>query len=697
MKLIKILCALMVVLVISLLGDGPVTGEETGAGSISGSVLDAKSGQPLAFANIVLVGTSMGAMSLEDGKFRVSRIPAGTYTVKVMMMGYKPAEQCSVVVRPDEMTMLSFRMVETIVMKTQVIKVTGERPMVDVTTSRALIKKGVKDMPMDGFLESMVKKSGSVRMGDDLHVRGGRSGEVQYQIDGTPVDDPLGGGAAKTSACFSLKPGRARPNRNNCPPPVHREPFNTESYDPIFEGEYLETIENPYSTFSIDVDAASYSNVRRFIRSGHRPPPDAVRVEEMINYFTYDYPEPEDSRPFSICTEVNVCPWNTGNRLVHIGLQGRHLDMSEAPANNLVFLLDVSGSMAPPNKLPLLKKAFLMLVEHLRPEDRVAIVVYSGAAQVVLESTPGDEKKTIIDAIKFLHAGGSTAGGAGIKLAYDIAAKNFVEDGNNRVLLATDGDFNIGPSSNSEMVRLIEERREEGVFLTVLGFGEANLKDDKLEKIADHGNGHYAYIDDLFEARKVLVSEFGATMFTIAKDIKIQVEFNPARVKWYRLIGYENRMLAKKDFDDDKKDAGEIGAGHSVTALYEIVPVTDEPVADQSRQSTYTMVSISPEAFESRDLLTVRFRYKEPDEDVSQLISRTLKDNDVFLDDASDDFRFAAAVAEFSLLLRESKFKGDSRYQQVLDLAKSSTGKDEGGYRHEFVRLVEMYKEIAGR
>ena len=694
MKLIKILCALMVVLVIGLLGGGPVTGEETGAGSISGQVLDAKTDQPLAFANIVLIGTSMGAMSLEDGKFRISRIPAGTYTVKAMMMGYKPAEQCSVVVRPDEMTMLSFRMVETIVMKTQIIKVTGERPMVEVSKGRALIRKGVRNMPLDDFLESMVKKSGTVRKGDDLHVRGGRSGEVQVQIDGTPVDDPLGSGGKKVTGC---RPRRTRPHRSYCPPRSPREPFNTESYDPIFEGEYLETIENPYSTFSIDVDAASYSNVRRFIRNGQRPPPDAVRIEEMINYFTYDYPEPEDSRPFSICTEVNVCPWNTGNRLVHIGLQGRHLDMSEAPANNLVFLLDVSGSMAPSNKLPLLKKAFLMLVEHLRSEDRVAIVVYSGAAQVMLESTPGDEKETIVDAIRYLHAGGSTAGGAGIKLAYDIAAKNFVEDGNNRVLLATDGDFNTGPSSNSEMVRLIEERREEGVFLTVLGFGEANLKDDKLEMIADHGNGHYAYIDDLFEARKVLVSEFGATMFTIAKDVKIQVEFNPARVKWYRLIGYENRMLAKKDFDDDKKDAGEIGAGHSVTALYEIVPVTDGPVAGQLRKSTYTMVSISLEAFQSSDLLTVRFRYKEPDEEKSRLISRTLVDNDVSLDDASDDFRFVAAVAEFSLLLRDSKFKGDSRYQQVLDLAKSSTGKDEGGYRHEFVRLVEMYKEIKGK
>jgi Ca-activated chloride channel family protein len=392
---------------------------------------------------------------------------------------------------------------------------------------------------------------------------------------------------------------------------------------------------------------------------------------------------------------MTACPWNRDHKLVHIGLQGRRIATKDLPPNNLVFLLDVSGSMQPANKLPLLKKAFHLMVDNLRQEDRVAIVVYAGAAGLVLPSTPGDRKKTILEAIDRLRAGGTTAGGAGIKLAYQVAEENLLEGGNNRVILATDGDFNTGVSSDAEMVRLIEEKRKSGVFITVLGFGEANLKDSKMEKIADHGNGHYAYIDDIFEARKVLVNELGATLFTIAKDVKIQVEFNPAKVESYRLIGYENRLLKKEDFADDKKDAGEIGAGHSVTALYEIVPADNAPVAGVARRTRYMLVSLDPGAIDTPEVLTVRFRYKEPDEDESTLITRTLADNGTRFEDASDDFRFAAAVAELGMLLRGSAFGGESSFEHVLETARKSAGDDEGGYRHEFVRLAEMCREMA--
>ncbi len=350
--------------------------------------------------------------------------------------------------------------------------------------------------------------------------------------------------------------------------------FNTEQYDHIQENGYLEAMSNPLSTFSIDVDTASYSNVRRFINGSQLPPTDAVRIEEFINYFNYDYPQPDGEHPFSITTEVSTAPWNPAHKLVHIGLQGQQVDKTELPDSNLVFLFDISGSMNDANKLPLLKQGFRLLVEQLTERDRVAIVVYAGAAGLVLPSTSGAEKATILEAIDRLEAGGSTAGGAGIQLAYGQAKENFIPNGNNRIILATDGDFNVGASSDGELVRMIEEKRDDGIFLSILGFGTGNYKDSKMEKLADKGNGNYAYIDTIREAKKVLVSEMAGTLLTIAKDVKIQIEFNPTKVQAYRLIGYENRLLAKEDFTDDSKDAGELGAGHTVTALYEIIPTT---------------------------------------------------------------------------------------------------------------------------
>lgn len=465
--------------------------------------------------------------------------------------------------------------------------------------------------------------------------------------------------------------------------------FNTEEYDRIYENEFLSVKDNPLSTFSIDVDAASYSNVRRFINNSQLPPADAVRIEEMINYFSYDYPEPEGDDPFSINMEISECPWNKNNKLVHIGLQAKKISTDNLPPSNIVFLIDVSGSMQSPNKLPLLKSAYKLLTNELRENDKVAIVVYAGAAGLVLPSTSGMNKEKIIGAIEQLYAGGSTAGSAGIKLAYETAKENFIEGGNNRVVLATDGDFNIGPSSDSELVRLIEEKREEGIFLTVLGFGMGNYKDSKMEKLADKGNGNYAYIDNILEAKKVLVNEFGGTLFTIAKDVKIQVEFNPAEVKGYRLVGYENRMLNKEDFNDDTKDAGELGAGHTVTALYEIISPDSDYEFPSVDDLKYQKENKAESNYNSGELLTVKFRYKKPDENTSRLIIKVLENDDQDLDETSDNFRFSAAVAEFGMLLRDSEFKANSSFESVKSLAKNSLGEDKFGYRLEFLQLVE--------
>lgn len=464
-----------------------------------------------------------------------------------------------------------------------------------------------------------------------------------------------------------------------------RGEFNTEEYDRIYDNEFLQAKDNPLSTFSIDVDTASFSNVRRFLNNNQLPPKDTVRIEELINYFSYDYPQPSGDAPFSVTTEVAGCPWNKEHELVLIGLQGKEMQADKMPPSNLVFLIDVSGSMDQPNKLPLLQSAFKLLVDQLRAEDKVSIVVYAGSSGLVLDSVTGDQKQKIMEAINRLKAGGSTAGGEGLRLAYETAKKNHLKDGNNRVILATDGDFNVGMSSDADLVRFIEEKRDEGVFLTVLGFGMGNYKDAKMEKLADKGNGSLAYIDSLLEAKKVFVTQLTGTLFTIAKDVKIQVEFNPAKVKAYRLVGYENRMLKKEDFNDDKKDAGEIGAGHSVTALYEIVPVDSKEQFAGADELQYQQVTIKS----SNDLLTVKLRYKEPKEDASKLITKTVTGSEKD-SQPSENLAFASAVAEFGLLLRDSQYKGDSSYQDVLARARAAKGKDADGYRAEFIKLAEI-------
>ena len=511
--------------------------------------------------------------------------------------------------------------------------------------------------------------------------------EVVVVAFGTQKKTSIVGSVARQAEMRVMPPMR--------PPFVVRED-NSEEYEAFKENRFLSAVQHPLSTFSLDVDAASYGNIRRMINQGQMPEKDAVRVEEMINYFSYDYPQPSEGHPVRIVTETAVCPWNKKHKMVRIGVKAKEIPSETLPASNFVFLLDVSGSMFSANKLPLVKASMKLLVNNLRPKDRVAIVTYAGAAGEVLPSTSASDKQKIIEALDNLQAGGSTAGGAGIQLAYKIAEKNLVKGGNNRVILCTDGDFNVGVSSTGELESLIEAKRKSGVFLTVLGYGMGNYKDNKLQTLAQKGNGNHAYIDNLQEANKVLVNEFGGTMYAVAKDVKLQVEFNPNFVNAYRLIGYESRLLNDEDFNDDSKDAGELGAGHTVTALYEIVPVgVDVPVGSVDKlkyQQTGNDVSL-PKFPDSKELLTVKLRYKEPDKDVSRKLEVPVLANRMNLN-ASQDFNFAMAAAMFGQLLRDSDFTGNAKYSDVINLARKGLGNDPNGYRHEFIRLAEAVEQL---
>ncbi len=610
-------------------------------GKLYGQVTDSL-GQPLPGANVIVEGTSLGAATDLDGKYFIIGIPFGTYTVTASFVGFEPASADSVVIREGFTTELNFDLG------------TGRLEETEVVYERPIIQKDAIGTPRPAR-GTIFGAPAQAPQTETLSIRGGRDEEVRYHVS---------------------------------PPPTDRE-----GYDAIVENDFRRPTDAPLSTFSIDVDAASYANVRRFLDGGHLPVKDAVRIEELVNYFAYDYPDPDGAHPFAVVTEASECPWAPDHRLVHIGLQGQRIDTADLPPSNLVFLLDVSGSMDSPDKLPLLRQAFRLLASNLRPVDRVGIVVYAGAAGVVLE--PTNDRTAILDALDRLQAGGSTAGGAGLQLAYDLARTHFDAEKNNRVILATDGDFNVGPSSDAEMMRLIEDERESGVFLSVLGFGTGNLQDSKMETIADHGNGHYAYIDSIHEARKVLVNEMGGTLVAIAKDVKVQVEFNPAHVAAYRLVGYENRLLNDEDFSDDTKDAGELGAGHSVTALYEIVPVGVEVPTGTVDPLKYQDRAVRPETGSSPELLTVKLRYKRPDGDTSRLLETTLADRGAALGATSESFRFAAAVAEFGLLLRDSQHKGRASFENARMLAQSARGTDEHGYRAEFVRLLETAEALA--
>ena len=535
----------------------------------------------------------------------------------------------------------------------------------------------VSDLPAPPLRLSLGIQVPSVRQDASAKALGGVAGGVGAGVGGGLA------AAAPNAATAETVSGSGRKARMYAPP----GDFNTATYDRIDDNRFRRVSDEPLSTFSIDVDTASYSNVRRFLNEGTLPPADAVRVEELINYFSFGYVDPRGAEPFSVTTEVAECPWNPRHMLALVGLQARRDVQEEKRPRNLVFLLDVSGSMTPPDKLPLVRTGMRMLVDTLRPEDRVAIVVYAGASGLVLPSTPGDRKAEIHRAIAELEAGGSTNGAAGIHLAYDTAAASFIKGGVNRVILATDGDFNVGVTSQGELIRLIERQRARGIFLSVLGVGSNNLKDSTMEKLADKGNGNYSYLDSLHEARRVLVAQAGGTLVTVAKDVKIQVEFNPRAVGAYRLVGYENRLLANEDFNDDRKDAGEIGAGHSVTALYELIPPGEPMDAGTVEPLKYQEPAQPTSASHAGELMTVKLRYKQPDGDTSRPIGVAVRDR---VGPLTPSIGFAAAVAQFGMLLRDSEFKGASSWASARALARQHRGEDPDGYRGEFVRLVDL-------
>jgi Ca-activated chloride channel family protein len=605
--------------------------QSAAVGVVSGVVVDA-AGTPVAGATVELRTGNLverRAATNARGEFRFERVPLGSYDVHVAKPGFVPA--------------------------TLQTTVTSAAPI----TLRIALPSDQSTTPP--------------QLSEDTRFRSKDEANARMPPAAPAPPHPAGAGG-RGGRSYGLIYGQP-------------QPFNTEAYDKIDENRFHRVADDPLSTFSIDVDTASYANVRRFLTQGQLPPADAVRIEELINYFRFGYKDASDGAPFSITTEVAACPWNPRHRLALIGLQARKLNEDRTPPRNLVFLLDVSGSMTPPDKLPLVKTAMRMLVDTLTPADRVAIVVYAGASGLVLPSTPGNRKAEIQRAIAELTPGGSTNGAAGIQLAYHIAKQSFISNGINRVILATDGDFNVGVTSQGELVRLIEEKREQGVFLSVLGVGTGNLKDSTMEKLADKGNGNYAYLDSLHEARKVLIAEAGSTLVTVAKDVKIQVEFNPRTVGAYKLIGYENRILQHQDFNDDKKDAGEIGAGHTVTALYEIVPPGEAIEGGSIDPLKYQNRTKPSEASQSGELMTVKVRYKQPDGDASKLISRAVADRVGAL---TPQLGFASAVAEFGMLLRRSEFKGEATWASAQELARRHRGEDPDGYRAEFVRLVEL-------
>ena len=656
-----------------------------GTGTLAGTVVD-ELGDPLPGANVQLGGTQLGAATDFDGTYRILGVPVGSYDVTASFVGYQAVTATGVVIRSGHTQEVDFELSEG--QQLSEIVVAYERPLSErssIGVPKVLRGDDAENLPIRGVADLAALQGSVVGPDDDLFIRGGRSAEVAYYVDGVQVSP----GEAQASA----RRGRE----------VRAVELSREGYAATVENAFRRPEQHPFSTFGVDVDRAGYANVRRFLNEGRLPVPGAVRLEEMVNYFAYDLPQPhaEHRAPFSLTTEVAACPWQPGHRLVRVALQGRDVDAGQVPPSALVFLLDTSGSMDSPDKLGLLVAGMKLLAQQLRPEDTVAIVTYAGSAGLVLPPTPGtaEGKVAIAEALGRLRAGGSTAGGAGIELAYDVAAQLHRPGVNARVVLATDGDFNVGASSNAEMLALIEEKRETGVFLSVLGLGTGNLQDEKMELLADRGNGQYNYLDSIDEARRVLVSEMAGTLFAIAKDVKIRVEFNPAKVAAYRLLGYENRLLAAEDFEDDRKDAGEIGAGHAVTALYEMVPTGAEspaiaglPAAVRPRYQ-----QVAPGVGGGDELLTLEMKWKAPDARRSEpALVTALPDRVVPMEQASADFRFASAVAELALLLRESDHRADAQYARLIERARAARGPDADGYRAEFVRLAEAAAALAG-
>jgi Ca-activated chloride channel family protein len=619
--------------------------------TLKGKITDQSTNEPLPFVNLVLkLDTTIVAKTQSDfdGNFTFLHIKSDTYSIEARFVGYQPLRIINMRILSDSIKYLNIKINPADILMKEYVIIEYKNKLINKSNTYArqtVIEESFRNMAVRSASDINNNTSG-------VYVRGSRANGVYY------IDD------IRTS---------------------------NETYSSITDNQFKDVMMDPLSTFSIDVDKASYTNIRRYINDGQLPPKDAVRIEEMVNYFNYEYPQPIDKQPFSITTEYTECPWNTSHKLVHIGIQGKEIELINAPPSNLVFLLDVSGSMSSSNKLGLVKTGLHLLVDQLRAEDQVAIVVYAGAAGLVLPSTSGAKKNEIHNAIEHLSAGGSTAGGAGIELAYNVAKEQFIADGNNRIILASDGDFNVGISNREGLIQLIEEKRNLGIFLTVLGFGTGNIKDATMEQLADKGNGNYNYIDNALEAKKVFVTELGGNLITIAKNVKVQVEFNSASVKGYRLIGYVNRNLNNEDFNDDLKDAGEIGSGHNVTMMYEIIPAeSDEEFMDIDRLK-YRKDPYSESITDlNQEVLTIKFRYKEPKESKSKLITTILYDKLIPFSSVSDNCKFSASVASFGMLLRNSDYKGNYQYTDIIQLAQNSKGSDNDGSRSEFIQLVEM-------
>ena len=661
------------------------------AGGIAGVVRDSSRnvlpGVTVEVTSPALIEKTRSTTTDANGRYQIRELPAGTYTVTFTLSGFQTYQRPNVVVTADFTSNVNAEMKVGAV--TDTVSVVAEAPVVDAQNARVQqVFQGadIASLPTERSIPSLLALvPGTTTPGPDTSMQG------RVMVDGIALD--ADGRRVDCRTQGSCAPGAVFDrafNSHGAGTP------NAELYAGVAENVFRRVADDPLSTFSIDVDTASYANVRRFLNDGALPPAAAVRVEEMVNYFRFDYPQPKADAPFSITTEITESPWNPKYRLALIGLQGREVAQADSAARNLVFLIDVSGSMTPPDKLPLVRNAMRMLVDVLERRDRVAIVVYAGSSGLVLPSTTGDRKAEIHEAIARLQAGGSTNGGAGIQLAYHIAREHFIKGGVNRVVLATDGDFNVGVTSQDALVRLIEEERKSGIFLSVLGVGTGNLKDATMEMLADKGNGNYSYLDSLQEARKVLVREAGSTLVTIAKDVKIQIEFNPATVSAYRLIGYENRLLKAEDFNDDRKDAGEIGSGHTVTALYEIVPAgagVPDPSVDPLKYQQVpaaARVPSAPSAF-ADELMTVKLRYKAPDEDTSRLLTAVVRNRPQPM---SANVGFASAVAEFGMLLRGSKYHVGGGFEPVAARARKFRGADPEGYRAEFISLAELASSL---
>jgi len=663
--------------------------------NICGKIVTMETQEPIMFASVALYESGVlisGVESDLDGYYCLVDVASGVYSIEVSYIGYATKKVSNIKISEGETANINIGLNEgSGINLDEVVVINYKAPLIrqeETSQGNIVTSSEIRNLPrrnINGLAATSAGVGSSDRQGN-LNIHGGRTDATVYYIDGVVVRGNLIPGKLSKRQLKKIKKHNIDHDRQLNP--------SREDYTLIKENEFQNANESPLSTFSIDVDRASYSNLRRFINQGQMPPVDAIRIEEMINYFDYEYDQPLGQDAFTVHTEYADCPWNKKNKLLHIGIQGKEVSADKIPDANLVFLIDVSGSMNSQDKLPLVKESLMLLIDKLKPTDRIALVTYAGQSQLRLPPTQISQKAAIKSAIQGLSSGGSTAGASGIKLAYSTARKYFLKDGNNRIILATDGDFNVGVSSNSELERIIEKEREGGIFLSVLGYGTGNYQDSKMQILADKGNGNHAYIDQIKEAEKELVKEMAGTLLTIAKDMKIQIEFNPNTVSSYRLIGYENRMLATKDFNDDKKDAGELGSGHTVTAIYEITPQTGKgKTKSKVDELKYQNIGLTNNKY-SGELATIKLRFKKPQGKKSSLIAHTISSESVAWEASSTNLKWASAIAQFGMTIRGSQYLKDYDYDKVLALAESGLGSDDNGYRDEAIQMMQRMKEI---